>query len=81
MGNVLGRSTSGIPVSATVIVTVPHLAVEALHGGANGPEGACSRRSPTSSARPARGALRPRPLARGEPRDPAFEALHAAFKG
>ncbi|CAL1149459.1 unnamed protein product [Cladocopium goreaui] len=39
MGNVFGRSTSGIPISATFVSVVPHPRKEQLHGGVFGPEG------------------------------------------
>jgi hypothetical protein len=39
MGNVLGRSTSGIPISATVLSVAPHPSKTRQHGGAFGPEG------------------------------------------
>lgn len=39
MGNVLGLSTSGIPISATFIAVAPHPEKQALHGGVFGPEG------------------------------------------
>lgn len=38
MGNVLGLSTSGIPISATLVSVVPHPAKAHLHGGRFGPE-------------------------------------------
>jgi len=39
MGNVLGLSTSGIPISATIVSVVPHPEKSRLHGGVFGPEG------------------------------------------
>ena len=39
MGNVWGLSTSGIPISATVVSVAPHPEKEARHGGVFGPEG------------------------------------------
>lgn len=39
MGNVFGRSTSGIPISATVLSVAPHPSKTRQHGGAFGPEG------------------------------------------
>eukprot|EP00930_Biecheleria_cincta_P032076 TRINITY_DN22256_c0_g1_i1.p1 TRINITY_DN22256_c0_g1~~TRINITY_DN22256_c0_g1_i1.p1 ORF type:complete len:441 (+),score=88.71 TRINITY_DN22256_c0_g1_i1:28-1323(+) len=39
MGNIFGRSTSGIPISATFISVAPHPEKEDLHGGVFGPEG------------------------------------------
>lgn len=39
MGNVFGRSTSGIPISASFISVAPHPRKEHLHGGVFGPEG------------------------------------------
>eukprot|EP00971_Amphidinium_carterae_P049429 973794-Amphidinium_carterae.1 len=39
MGNIFGLSTSGIPISATVVAVAPHPEKEALHGGVFGPEG------------------------------------------
>jgi len=38
MGNLLGMSTSGIPISATLVSVVPHPDKAALHGGTFGPE-------------------------------------------
>ena len=39
MGNVFGRSTSGTPISATVLSVAPHPSETRQHGGAFGPEG------------------------------------------
>ncbi|CAK0794282.1 unnamed protein product [Prorocentrum cordatum] len=39
MGNVLGLSTSGIPISATFVSVAPHPEKQHLHGGVFGPEG------------------------------------------
>lgn len=39
MGNVFGLSTSGIPVSGTLVEVLPHPRKEHLHGGVFGPEG------------------------------------------
>merc|ERR1719198_208881 len=39
MGNVLGLSTSGIPISATFVSVAPVPDKEHLHGGVFGPEG------------------------------------------
>ena len=39
MGNVVGRSTSGIPISATLLSFAPHPTKSRLHGGAFGQEG------------------------------------------
>ena len=39
MGNVFGRSTSGIPISASVLSVAPHPSKSRQHGGAFGPEG------------------------------------------
>merc|ERR1719282_1558319 len=39
MGNVLGLSTSGIPISATFVSVAPHPDKQHLHGGVFGPEG------------------------------------------
>jgi len=39
MGNLLGRSTSGIPISATLVSVAPHPSKSHLHGGTFGPEG------------------------------------------
>ena len=39
MGHLLGLSTSGIPMSATLVEVVPHPTKESLHGGRFGPEG------------------------------------------
>ena len=38
MGNVFGLSTSGIPISATLLAVAPHPNKAALHGGEFGPE-------------------------------------------
>jgi len=38
MGHVLGLSTSGIPMSATLVSVVPHPSKQHLHGGTFGPE-------------------------------------------
>jgi hypothetical protein len=38
MGNLLGMSTSGIPISATLVSIVPHPLKAARHGGRFGPE-------------------------------------------
>merc|ERR1712238_413347 len=39
MGNILGLSTSGIPISATFVSVAPVPGKEHLHGGVFGPEG------------------------------------------
>ena len=39
MGNLFGRSTSGIPISATLLSVAPHPSKAHLHGGTFGPEG------------------------------------------
>ena len=79
MGNVLGRSTSG-SVSATVIVTVPHPALEALRrrqwaGGRLAPLAYLLGLALLAAL------YRLDRWREGELCDPAFEALHAAFKG
>ena len=38
MGNLLGLSTSGIPISSTVLAVAPHPHKAHLHGGTFGPE-------------------------------------------
>jgi len=38
MGNIYGLSTSGIPISATLLSVAPHPTKSALHGGEFGPE-------------------------------------------
>jgi len=39
MGNVLGRSTSGIPISCAAVAVLPHPRKRRFHGGTFGPEG------------------------------------------
>jgi hypothetical protein len=39
MGNICGLSTSGIPISATVISIIPDPTKESCHGGVFGAEG------------------------------------------
>ena len=38
MGHLLGRSTSGIPMSCALINVIPNPTYEKFHGGTNGPE-------------------------------------------